>query len=63
MIRRLLPLFAFLALAALLGVGVLMNSGKDTSDNPLNMSDIARSRYAQLTDVEIDALKQYLDSR
>ena len=38
-------------------------TGKDTSDNPLNMSDIARSRYAQLTDVEIDALKQYLDSR
>lgn len=34
MIRRLLPLFAFLALAALLGVGVLMNSGKDTSAIP-----------------------------
>jgi cytochrome c biogenesis protein CcmG/thiol:disulfide interchange protein DsbE len=34
MIRRLLPLFAFLALAALLGVGVLMNSGKDTSALP-----------------------------
>ncbi|MBC7655893.1 MAG: DsbE family thiol:disulfide interchange protein [Frankiaceae bacterium] len=31
MIRRLLPLFAFLALAALLLVGVRMNSGKDTS--------------------------------
>ena len=37
MIRRLLPLFAFLALAALLLVGVRMNSGKDNSaiDSPL----------------------------
>ena len=37
MIRRLLPLFAFAALAALLGIGVLMNSGKDNSaiDSPL----------------------------
>ena len=34
MIRRLLPLFAFLALAALLLVGVRMNSGKDTSAIP-----------------------------
>jgi cytochrome c biogenesis protein CcmG/thiol:disulfide interchange protein DsbE len=34
MIRRLLPLFAFLALAVLLGAGVLMNSGKDTSAIP-----------------------------
>lgn len=31
---RLLPLFAFLALAALLFVGVRMNSGKDTSAIP-----------------------------
>ena len=31
MIRRLLPLFAFLALAALLYAGVRMNSGRDTS--------------------------------
>ena len=29
MIRRLLPLFAFLAMAGLLYVGVRMNSGKD----------------------------------
>ena len=37
MIRRLLPLFAFAVLAALLGIGVLMNSGKDNSaiDSPL----------------------------
>ena len=34
MIRRLLPLIAFLALAALLGAGVLMNSGKDNSAIP-----------------------------
>jgi cytochrome c biogenesis protein CcmG, thiol:disulfide interchange protein DsbE len=34
MIRRLLPLFAFAALALLLGVGVMMNSGKDTSAIP-----------------------------
>ena len=34
MIRRLLPLFSFLALAALLGVGVMMNSGKDNSAIP-----------------------------
>ncbi len=31
MIQRLLPLLAFLALAALLAAGVRMNSGKDTS--------------------------------
>ena len=37
MIRRLLPLLAFLVLALLLGVGVRMNSGKDNSaiDSPL----------------------------
>jgi cytochrome c biogenesis protein CcmG/thiol:disulfide interchange protein DsbE len=34
MIRRLLPFAAFLALAALLYVGVRMNSGKDTSAIP-----------------------------
>lgn len=34
MIKRLLPLLAFAALALLLGVGVLMNSGKDTSAIP-----------------------------
>ena len=34
MIRRLLPLLGFVALALLLGVGVLMNSGKDTSAIP-----------------------------
>jgi cytochrome c biogenesis protein CcmG/thiol:disulfide interchange protein DsbE len=34
MIKRLLPLIAFAALALLLGVGVLMNSGKDTSAIP-----------------------------
>ena len=34
MIRRLLPLLAFLALAALLWAGVRMNSGKDTSAIP-----------------------------
>jgi cytochrome c biogenesis protein CcmG/thiol:disulfide interchange protein DsbE len=33
-IRRLLPLLAFMALAALLFVGVRMNSGKDTSAIP-----------------------------
>ena len=32
--RRFLPLLAFLALAALLFVGVRMNSGKDTSASP-----------------------------
>ncbi|KFL36543.1 DsbE family thiol:disulfide interchange protein [Arenimonas donghaensis] len=34
MIKRLLPLLAFVALALLLGVGVMMNSGKDTSAIP-----------------------------
>ena len=34
MIRRLLPLLAFLAIAALLLAGVRMNSGKDTSAIP-----------------------------
>ncbi len=34
MIKRLLPLLAFAALALLLGVGVMMNSGKDTSAIP-----------------------------
>jgi cytochrome c biogenesis protein CcmG/thiol:disulfide interchange protein DsbE len=34
MIKRLLPLIAFALLALLLGVGVLMNSGKDTSAIP-----------------------------
>ncbi len=34
MIKRLLPLFAFLALAALLAAGVLRNSGKDNSAIP-----------------------------
>lgn len=34
MIKRLLPLLAFIALAVLLGAGVLMNSGKDTSAIP-----------------------------
>ncbi len=34
MIQRLLPLIAFGLLALLLGVGVLMNSGKDTSAIP-----------------------------
>lgn len=34
MMRRLLPLLAFAAIAVLLGVGVLMNSGKDTSKLP-----------------------------
>ena len=34
MMARLLPLLAFFALALLLGVGVLMNSGKDTSAIP-----------------------------
>ena len=34
MIRRLLPLFAFLVLASLLFVGVRMNSGKDVSAIP-----------------------------
>lgn len=34
MIKRLLPLLAFAALAVLLGVGVMMNSGKDTSAIP-----------------------------
>ena len=34
MIKRLLPLIAFAGLALLLGVGVLMNSGKDTSAIP-----------------------------
>lgn len=34
MIKRLLPLFAFIALATLLGVGVRMNAGKDTSAIP-----------------------------
>ncbi|WP_374604059.1 DsbE family thiol:disulfide interchange protein [Arenimonas sp.] len=32
--KRLLPLIAFAALALLLGVGVMMNSGKDTSAIP-----------------------------
>ncbi|WP_460454251.1 DsbE family thiol:disulfide interchange protein [Arenimonas aestuarii] len=32
--KRLLPLLAFAALALLLGVGVMMNSGKDTSAIP-----------------------------
>ncbi len=34
MIRRLLPLLAFIALAVLLGVGVRMNAGRDTSALP-----------------------------
>jgi len=34
MIKRLLPLLAFAALALLPGVGVMMNSGKDTSAIP-----------------------------
>lgn len=34
MIKRLIPLLAFAALALLLGVGVMMNSGKDTSAIP-----------------------------
>lgn len=34
MIKRLLPLFAFLALAVLLAAGVMRNSGKDTSAIP-----------------------------
>jgi cytochrome c biogenesis protein CcmG, thiol:disulfide interchange protein DsbE len=34
MMRRLLPLLAFGALAVLLGAGVLMNAGKDTSAIP-----------------------------
>lgn len=34
MMGRLLPLLAFAALAVLLGVGVMMNSGKDTSALP-----------------------------
>ena len=34
MIKRLLPFIAFLGLAVLLGVGVMMNSGKDTSASP-----------------------------
>jgi len=34
MIRRLLPLFAFVLLAGLLFVGIRMNSGKDTSAIP-----------------------------
>lgn len=34
MIKRLLPLFAFALLALLLGLGVLRNSGKDTSAIP-----------------------------
>lgn len=34
MIKRLLPLFAFLALAVLLAAGVLRNSGKDNSAIP-----------------------------
>ena len=34
MMKRLLPLLAFAALALLLGVGVMMNSGKDTSAIP-----------------------------
>lgn len=34
MIKRLIPLLAFAALAVLLGVGVMMNSGKDTSAIP-----------------------------
>jgi cytochrome c biogenesis protein CcmG/thiol:disulfide interchange protein DsbE len=34
MIKRLLPLLLFAALAVLLGVGVAMNSGKDTSAIP-----------------------------
>ncbi|WP_290593704.1 DsbE family thiol:disulfide interchange protein [Arenimonas sp. SCN 70-307] len=34
MMGRLLPLVAFAALAVLLGVGVMMNSGKDTSALP-----------------------------
>ena len=34
MIKRLLPLLAFLALAVLLGAGVLRNSGKDNSKIP-----------------------------
>lgn len=34
MMNRLLPLLAFAALALLLGVGVMMNSGKDTSAIP-----------------------------
>lgn len=34
MIKRLLPLFAFALLAVLLGLGVLRNSGKDTSAIP-----------------------------
>ena len=34
MIKRLLPLLAFIALAVLLGAGVLRNSGKDTSAIP-----------------------------
>jgi len=34
MIRRVLPLLLFLGLAVLLGVGVMMNAGKDTSAIP-----------------------------
>jgi cytochrome c biogenesis protein CcmG/thiol:disulfide interchange protein DsbE len=34
MIKRLLPFIAFLGLAVLLGAGVMMNSGKDTSAIP-----------------------------
>ena len=34
MIKRLIPLLAFAALAVLLGVGVMMNAGKDTSAIP-----------------------------
>jgi cytochrome c biogenesis protein CcmG/thiol:disulfide interchange protein DsbE len=46
MIRRLLPLFAFLALLALLFVGVRMNSGRDTSAIPSPLIGKAAPKFS-----------------
>ena len=46
MMNRLLPLLAFAALALLLGVGVMMNSGKDTSAIPSPLIDKMAPQFA-----------------
>ncbi len=46
MMRRLLPLAVFLAMALLLGVGVMMNSGKDTSAIPSPLIGQAAPAFA-----------------